>query len=156
MAQVDDHGNRHLMIEEIEDHRINKVAILMNQGTYKTKSGFYRKIRTTKVWEFNVRWMDGSGDWINMKDLKYSYPVPLADYSVANKLQDDPAFAWWVTYTLKKRIAIISKIKYKFWKKTHKYGIKIPINVKEEKPINIENEIKLWEESWVMEMTNNR
>ena len=57
-----------------------------DQGTYKTRSGFDRKIRTTKVWELYVRWKDGSGDWIKMKGLKDSYPVPLSDYSVANKL----------------------------------------------------------------------
>ena len=88
----------------------------MNQGTYNTKSGFDREIRTTKGWEFYVIWKDGSGDWIKTKDLKYSYPVPLSDYSVANKIQDKPAFDRWVPYTLKKRIAIISKIKSKFWK----------------------------------------
>ena len=95
----------------------------MNQGTYKTKSGFDRNIRTTKGWEFYVRWKDGSWDWINMKYLKDSYPVPLSYYSVANKLQDKPSFAWWVPYTTKKKIVIISKIKYKFWNKTHKHGI---------------------------------
>ena len=72
MAQLGDHGNRHLLIDEIEDHRINKEAIPMNQGTYNTKSGFDRKIRTTKLWEFYVRWRDRSGDWINMKELKDS------------------------------------------------------------------------------------
>ena len=79
-----------------------------------------------------------------MKDLKYSYPVPFSDYSVVNKLQDKPAFAWWVTYNLKKIIDIISKIKSKFWKKTHKYGIQIPRNVKEAKDIDIKNGNKLW------------
>ena len=93
MAQVDDYGNRHLLINKIEDHRINKEAIPMNQGTYKTKSGFDIKIRTTKGWEFYVRRKDVSGDWIKIKDLTDSYPVPLADYSVANKIQDEPAFA---------------------------------------------------------------
>ena len=88
MAKVDDHGNIQLLIEEIEDHLINEESIPMNQGTYKTKSGFDRNIRTTKGWEFYVRWKNGSGDWIKMKDLKYSHPVPLANYSVANKLQD--------------------------------------------------------------------
>ena len=83
----------------------------MNQGTYNTKSGFDRKIRTTKGWEFYVRWKDRYRDWINTKDLKYSYPVPLTNYSVVNKLQDEPTFAWWVPYTLNKRIAIIIKIK---------------------------------------------
>ena len=79
-----------------------------------------------------------------MKVLKYSHPVPLADYSVANKIQDEPAFAWRVPYTLNKRIAIIRKIKYKLWKKTHKYGIQIPRSVKEAKAIDIENGNKLW------------
>ena len=73
-----------------------------------------------------------------------------------NKLQDEPAFAWWFPYTLKKGISIISKIKSKFWKKTHKYGIQIRRNVKEAKATDTENGNKLWEESWVMEMTNNR
>ena len=91
-----------------------------------------------------------------MKDLKYSYPVPLADYSVANKLKDEPAFTWWVPYTLKKIIAIISKIISKFWKKTHKYLIQITRNVKEAKAVDIENGNKLWEESWVMEITKDR
>ena len=45
MAQLDDHENRHLMIEEIEDYRMNEES---RQGTYKTKSGFNRKKRTTK------------------------------------------------------------------------------------------------------------
>ena len=36
MAQVDDHGNIHLLIDEIEDNKKNKEAIPMNQGTYKT------------------------------------------------------------------------------------------------------------------------
>ena len=114
MAQVDDHGNRHLLINKIEDYQLNEEAIPVNLGTYKTKSGFEIRIRTTKGWEFYVRRKDGSGYWINMKDLKDSYPVPLSNYSVANKLQNEPAFAWWVPYNLKKRIAVISKIKSEF------------------------------------------
>ena len=50
MAQVDDHGNIHLLIKEIEDHQINKESIPMNQENYKTKSGFDIKVRKTKGW----------------------------------------------------------------------------------------------------------
>ena len=49
MAQVDEHGNRHLLIKKIEDSQISEESIPMNQGNYKKKSGFDRKIRTTKV-----------------------------------------------------------------------------------------------------------
>ena len=50
MAQVYDNGNRHLLIDEIEDHITTKEMISSAQGTYKTKSGFDRKKRTTKGW----------------------------------------------------------------------------------------------------------
>ena len=59
MAQVDDHGNKHMLIDKIEDHRTTEEVISTAQGTYKTKSGFDRKKRTTKVWELYVKWRDG-------------------------------------------------------------------------------------------------
>ena len=91
-----------------------------------------------------------------MKDLKNSYPVPLADYAVANAIQDEPVFAWWVPYTLKKRIAIISKVKSKYWQKTHKYGIRVPKNAHEAWKIDAEDENTLWQDAISMEMKNNR
>ena len=156
LAQVDEHGHRHLLLQEIEDHRTNKNAIVRGQGTYVTQHGLEKKIRTTKGWEFYVRWKDGSGDWIAMKDLKDSYPVQLADYSVANKIQDEPAFAWWVPYTMKKRVAIISKVKSKYWQRTHKYGVRVPKNIAEAKAIDAANKNTLWMDAVAQEMTNNR
>ena len=91
-----------------------------------------------------------------MKDLKDSYPIKLVYYAMSNRLLDEPVFAWWVPYTPKKRIDIISNIKSKYWKKTHKYGIKVPENVKEAKAIDQENGNKLWKEAMVTEMTSNR
>ena len=58
MVQVDDHSNRHLLIDEREDHRTNKEEIQSSQGTYKTKYGFDRKKRTTKGREFYVKRKD--------------------------------------------------------------------------------------------------
>ena len=156
LAQVDEYGQRSMLIEEIEDFRTTSDAISDENGTYKTKTGVERKKRTTKGWEFFVRWKDGSGDWTTMKDLKDSYPVQLADYAIANGLQKKPAFAWWVPYTLKKRIAIISKVKSKYWERTHKYGIRVPKNVKEAKRIDTENGDTLWQDAITMEMKNNR
>ena len=124
LSQVNDQGHRHLMIDEIEDHRKNSDAISREKGTILTPSGLQRKKKTTKGWEFYVRWKGGSGDWVTLKDLKESYPVPVADYAIVNALQDEPAFAWWIPYTLKKRTAIIGKMKSsKHWERTHKYGV---------------------------------
>ena len=69
----------------------------------------HRDKRTTRQWEFYALWKGSSGDWIAMKDLKDSYHVPLADYAVPNDIQEEPDFAWWVPFTLKKRISIIKK-----------------------------------------------
>ena len=104
-----------------------------------------------------MRWKEGSGDWVSMKDLKESYPVTLADYAVANDLQAEPAFAWWIPYTMKKRTMIISKMKSsKYWERTHKYGVRVPRNVKEAFEIDDENSNTLWTDAIRLEMKNSR
>ena len=104
LAQVDDDGHQHLLIGEIEDHRFDERAVPKSKGNYTTGSGFHRNKRTTRGWEFYVHRKGGSGDWITMKYLKGSYPVPLTDYAVVNAIQEEPDLFWWVPFTLKKKI----------------------------------------------------
>ena len=61
-----------------------------------------------------------------MKDLKDSYPVQLADFAVANTIDDELAFAWWVPYVQQKRESIIKKVKSKYWQRMHKYCVRVP------------------------------
>ena len=104
-----------------------------------------------------MRWKGGSGDWVTLKDLKESYPIPVADYAIVNALQDEPAFTWWIPYTLKKRTAIIGLIKSsKHWERTHKYGVRVPRNVKEALEIDAKNGNTLWADAIGLEMKNNR
>ena len=79
-----------------------------------------------------------------------------AEYAVAAKFAIEPAFAWWVPYTLKKRNRIISKVKSKYWLRTHKFGIRIPKSVEEAKRLNQENGDSLWWEAICNEMRNVR
>ena len=74
-----------------------------------------RKKRTTRGWEICVQWKDGSTNWIALKDLKDSYPVDLSNYAVTNKIQDEPAFAWWVPYVIGKQKRFIAKLRSKYW-----------------------------------------
>jgi hypothetical protein len=37
-----------------------------------------------------------------LKELKESNPVQVAEYVTAKGLASEPAFSWWVPYTLKK------------------------------------------------------
>ena len=88
-----------------------------------SKNGGRRKIETTKGWEILIQWKDGSTTWEKLKDIKGCYPVELAGYAVDKHIHDAPAFAWWVPHVIKKRNRIVSKVKTKYWLRTHKFGI---------------------------------
>ena len=68
---------------------------------------------------------------MTLKDLKESDPVLLAEYAVTNNIQPEPAFKWWVPYTLPKREAIIAKVNAPFKRKNIKFGIEVPSSVEE-------------------------
>ena len=78
--------------------------------------------------------------------------MQLADYAVKNKIDDEPAFHWWVPYTLRKRNRIIKKVKAKYWRTTHKFGIRLPKSVEEALRIDEENGNTLWRDAIEKEM----
>ena len=153
LAQVDEEGHRQLLMEEIIDHRKNEHAIDKKNALYTTKQGTKKRRITTIGWEVCVQWKDGSSNWIALKDMKNSYPVELAEYAVMNKIEDEPAFAWWVPYTFKKRERILKKVKSKYWQRTHKYGIRIPKTVDEALKIDLEMGNTYWKDAIDEEMT---
>ena len=58
--------------------------------------------RTTKGWQLLVQWRGRSTSWTLLKDLKESNPVQVAEYTVANKIANEPAFIWWAKDVLRK------------------------------------------------------
>ena len=102
-AQVDQEGNRHVLLEEIIDYRVNGHEVKLQDAFITTGTGMRRRRETTIGWELLAQWKDGSTNWISLKDLKESYPVQTAEYTVVAKIAMEPAFAWWVPHTLKKR-----------------------------------------------------
>ena len=121
-----------------------------------SSNGVKRRVETTRGWEILVQWKDGSTTWNKLKDVKDSFPVQLAEYAVINKISNESAFAWRVGYTIKKKGRIISKIKSKFYMKTHKYGIRIPNSVEDAIEIDKANGNSLWWEALMKEMKNVR
>ena len=154
-AQVDSEGHHQQLLKEICDHSWDHTAIPRWDGKIKTKSGFVNK-RTTRGWELLVEWKDGSMNWVPLKDLKNSNPVDLAEYAVANALEEEPAFKWWVPHTLKKRDRIISKIKSKYWRTTHKFGIRIPKSVDEAYKLDFLSKTTFWTDAINDEMAKVR
>jgi len=155
-AQVDEEGHRHVLLDEIVDHRVDGSEVKQADAFITNKHGAKRRKETTKGWELQVRWKDGSTSWVKLKDMKESYPVQVAEYSVEASISQEPAFAWWTPYVLKKRNRIIAKTKSKYWLRTHKYGIRIPKSVKEAREIDAQNGDNKWWDAICEEMRNVR
>ena len=155
-AQVDQDGNRFVLFDEIIDIRTDGTQIQKDDAFIHMSNGNKRRRETTKGWEVCIQWKDGSSTWNQVKDVKESYPVQLAEYAVQNKIGNEPAFAWWIKYVLKKRDRIISKTASKYWQKTHKYGVRIPKTVKDAIAIDKENGDTRWWEAILQEMANVR
>ena len=155
-AQVDDDGHRFVLLDSVVDHRVDGTEVRKENGFIQSSNGGRRWKETTKGWEVLIQWKDGSTSWEKMKDVKASYPVQLAEYACHRKIDSEPAFAWWVPHVVKKRDRIISKVKSKYWTRTHKFGIKIPKSVEEAKRFDQENGNTLWWDAICKEMKNVR
>ena len=94
-----------------------------------------------------VEWKNGMTDWVPMNELKASNPIEPAEYAVSNRIVEEPAFAWWVLDVLKWWNHIISKVKSKYWKTTHKFGIKVPKDVECALEIDWETGTTFWRKS---------
>ena len=89
-----------------------------------------------------------------MIDVKESIPVPLAEYAVKVGIADEPAFSWWVPYTLKKRNQIVAAVNRRVAKRTHKYGIRIPMTIQDAHKLDAENNNILWRDAIRKDMRN--
>ena len=130
-AQVDDEGNRHVLFDSIIDHWTDGTEVQEKDAFIQLKHGGRKRCITTKGWEILIQWKDGSTTWESLKDIKNCYPVQLSEYAMQMQLDKKPAFAWWVGHAVRKRNRIVSKLKSKYWTRTHKFGIKVPKSVKE-------------------------
>ena len=155
-AQIDEKGNRHVTIDSIMAHRVDGTQLTKENGFIISQNGGKRRIETTKGWEILLQWKDGTSTWEKLKDVKASYPVQLAEYAHQSCIASEPAFAWWVPHVLKKKHHIISKVKTKYWSRTHKFGIKMPKTVEEAIKLDQENGDTLWWDAILKEMKNVR
>ena len=82
-----------------------------------------------------------------LSNLKESYPVELAKYTVPQGIDHQPAFCWWVPHTLWKRDQIIAAVKKHYHKRTHKFRIEVSKTVKCALEIDHENGNTLWQDA---------
>ncbi len=73
---------------------------------------------------------------------------------MARDIGEEPAFAWWVPYVLRKRDVIVSAMNSRVCKTSHKYGIELPSLVKNAIEIDCKNGNTLWQDALAKEMGN--
>ena len=77
-----------------------------------------------------------------------------AEYARARGISNEPVFAWWVPYTLRKREIILAAVKNWIRRTTHKYGIEIPRDVEHTHEIDSRNGNTMWNDALKKEMYN--
>ena len=154
LSQVDDEGRSYAVLSEIVDHRTNGHALSKDDGFVVDRQGRRHPRTTTRGWELQVEWRDGSSTWVPLSELKESNPIQVAEYAVANKIAEEPAFAWWARNVLRKRDRIIKKVKARYWAKTHKFGIELPKSVAEALRIDDRTGTDFWRKAIELEMKN--
>ena len=145
------------MSYQIIDHKSSGEAVKLENKYMTTKTGTRRMRATTVGWSFLIRWGDESTQWVDLKVLKESNPVQVGEYVISRGIQNEPAFAWWVPYVMRKRDVIVSAVKSRI-KTTHKYGIEMPVPGKDvvQHAIDLDrrNGNTLWRDSLAKEMRN--
>ncbi len=76
------------------DHKKSGDTTSMEDKYFVTATGTKCIRQTTKGWKLLVQWHDGSHQWIDLKILKESNPIHVAEYATARDIAEHPAFAW--------------------------------------------------------------
>jgi hypothetical protein len=76
-ASVDNEGNMFQLLLEIMDHKNERMAIDILDGTVTSVNGNVKAKIATKGWMLLVVWKDGLTSWVKLKDLKVSNPLNL-------------------------------------------------------------------------------
>lgn len=154
-AMCDDEGERILLLDSFVDFRKSDTALTVADQKFVDSRGTVQYKRSTRGWEICCQWKDGSTTWEKLKDLKECYPVQAAEYAVAQELDHEPAFNYWVPHTLKQRNRIISLVKQRqsrYLKRTQKFGIDVPKTVKEALALDLKNGNTFWADAIAKEM----
>ena len=115
-----------MLFKSLLDHKSDMTEFQRYDAFVKRNGSNSERKKTNRGWQLLFEWFDGTMTWEKLSDLKEFYPVQVAEYASGNIIIDEPTFAWWARYIIKKRRAILSKVKAKYWSRTHKYGFRVP------------------------------
>jgi hypothetical protein len=152
-SQVDNEGCRVVLMDSIVDHK-KEPSATSKDDEFVVVNGKQCRRKTTKGWKLCVQWKDGSTSWEPLAKLKESNPVEVAEYAVAHKISSEPAFSWWVPFTMKKRGMIIAAVHKRYTSRTHKFGVELPRSVQEALAIDAKTNTTYWKDAIDLEIKN--
>ena len=150
-TQCDAEGREFNTVRDIIGHKTDGHAVARADGSYIVGNQLRPK-KTTAGWKINVKFTDGTTAWLPLNLVKQSNPIELAEYAISNHIDDEPAFKWWVSLVMRKRNRMVNKVKKKYWRTTHKYGIRVPKTVAEALQLDKENGNTYWADAVAKEM----
>ena len=106
-ASCDADGNEYLLIDSIVDYRKNDKALSLEDQKIVTSDGKKARRRSTAGYQLCIQWKDGSTSWQSLKDMKDSHPIQTAEYAIAQEIDHEPGFNWWVNAVLNKRERVL-------------------------------------------------
>lgn len=142
-AEVDDDGHTKFMLLELVDHKKDGTAVSESKA-HVFKNGVQRRQQTTQGWKLSAEWKDNTTTWQTLEDLKELHPVLVAECAVANGIDHEPAFTWWVHETLKKRDRTTSAVKRRHFHRHQKCGTELPKTAKRALKIDNETNTTFW------------
>ena len=131
----------------ILDSRVYEVE--MPDGTYNER----RRI-TTRGYDLNILWTDGTTSWIPLKDMKESKPLEVTEYITRNSIGNHPVFAWEMPQTIRRKESIVKQVTHRLAKEQYKFGIKVPNSVDEALQMDKNNGNNLWHDAIQKELKN--
>ena len=87
-AQVDQARNLFTILYSLTGTRTDGTQVLQQDAFAHTSTGNKIRMNTTMVWEIFIQWKDGSTTWNKLKDVKYLYPVHMAEFAVENCISE--------------------------------------------------------------------
>ena len=130
-AEVYAEGFFHSLLDSILDFKKDENAADKGEMYVTTNSGQRHVCKTTASWKLLVIRKNGTDQWTPLSVMNNSNPVEVSEFAVARGVDHEPAFRWWVPYTLRCRDRIISGVNYRVKRVTHKYGVELPCTVQE-------------------------
>ena len=156
-AQTDDDRFNHTLFSSIIGHHKKQIALSVDAAFLNTQGRLNpHPARMTKGWDICIEWKDGSSSWHPLTNVCNSFLMHLAEYAIKNSLDYELAFCWLVKDTLQWKQFMLSAVKTRYAKCTHKFGFRVPQSVDEALAIDRETKTTFSFNAIQKEMKNNR